>query len=80
MTVTEETPKQTMVMLVRGSLRRASKRCLQRGLARVLLPVIHLLQELFGLLLVHKGQPRQTLFQLKRMKKDTVLVVTPCVE
>jgi len=57
----------------------ASKGCLDCSLACVLFPVIHLLQELLGLLLVNEGQTRQAVFKLESVEEDTILVVPPCV-
>lgn len=71
---------QKPAMLVVGRLCRTAKWRFLRGLLRILLPVVHLLEELLRLLLVHKGQARQTFLQLERVEKDAVLVVTPCVE
>lgn len=55
--------------------RPTSKRPTPRILMRILLPLIHLLLKLLRLLLIRKTQPRQTIFQLKRMEECPVLVI-----
>ena len=72
----EDAPQQA-VMLVMVCGWRPSKRLFLRGLARVLFPVVHLLQELLRLLLVDERQPSQALLEFKRVEKDAVLVVVP---
>ena len=49
--------------------------CCFGSFACVLLPIIHLLLELFGLLLVNKRQSCQTFLKLKRVKERSILVV-----
>lgn len=74
----EASQQPVMLVMVRG--RRASEGRPERGLASILFPVVHLLEKLFGLLLVHEGEPRQALLQLKGVKEDAVLVIAPCVK
>ena len=74
----EDAPQQA-VMLVMVCGWRPSKWLFLRGLARVLFPVVHLLQELLRLLLVDERQPSQALLKLKRVEKDSILVVVPCI-
>lgn len=50
------------------------------GPAGILFPVVHLLLELFGLLLVDKGEASETVFGFKGVKVGSVLVVDPGVE
>lgn len=45
--------------------------------ACVLLPIVHLLQELLGFLLVDKGQAGETVFELEGMEEDPILIVIP---
>jgi hypothetical protein len=66
-----------MVMLVMGGRSCSSEWRFQGCLARILLPVIHLLEELFRLLLVDEGQAGLAVLQLKGMEEDAVLVVVP---
>ena len=73
----KEASEQAMMVLVVVRRSSSSKRRLQRGLARILFPVVHLLQELLRLLLVDEGQAGLAFFQLKGMEKDAVLVVAP---
>ncbi len=73
----KEASKQAMMVLVVVRRSSSSKRRLQRGLACILFPVVHLLQELLRLLLVDEGQAGLALFQLKGMEKDAVLVIAP---
>lgn len=75
----KQTSEKTMVLVV-VCLGCASEWCLAGSLAGVLFPVVHLLEELLGLLLVHEGQTGQTLLELKGMEEDAVLVVAPSVE
>lgn len=52
-----------------------SKRLVPRVLVRVLLPVVDLLDECLGFLLIHKGQSSHAMFQLEGVEEDAVLIV-----
>lgn len=75
----KQTSKKTMVLVV-VCLGCASEWCLAGSLAGVLFPIVHLLQELLGLLLVYERQAGQTLLELEGVEEDAVLVVAPGVE
>lgn len=51
------------------------KWCLAGFFARMLLALLHLLDECLGLLLIGEGQTGGTVLELKCMEKSTVLVV-----
>lgn len=55
--------------------RRISEWLLAGGFVSDLLPLIDLLLELLGLLVVDEGKAGQAVFQLKGVKEDPVLVV-----
>ena len=55
--------------------RPASKRLVPRRLGRVLLPLVHLLPELLGLLLIREAQPEHALLALEGVEEGAVLVV-----
>lgn len=57
-----------------------AKRRGSRGSAGILLAVVHLLAELFGLLLVDEAEAGEALLELKGVEKRAVLVVVPRVE
>jgi hypothetical protein len=73
----EET-SQAAVLL--GGLGASAKGRGSRGLAGVLLAVVHLLLELLGLLLIDETQASQTVLELKSVEEGAVLVVGPRVE
>lgn len=75
----KQTSKKTVVLVV-VCLGCASERSLAGSLAGVLFPVVHLLEELLGLLLIHEGQAGQAFLELKGVEEDAVLVVIPSVE
>lgn len=75
--MSKETSQQAVLV---GWLGTAAKGCGSRRTAGILLAVIHLLAELFGLLLVDETEAGQALLELKRVKKCAVLVVVPRVE
>jgi hypothetical protein len=66
-------------MLV-GRLSSASKGCRLRSSACVLFSLVHLLFELFGLLLIDEAQASQAFLEFKGMEESSILVVVPCVE
>lgn len=74
----KQTSEKTVLVVV--CLGSASERCLAGSLAGVLFPVVHLLEELLGFLLVHEGQAGHAFLKLEGMEEDTVLVVAPSVE
>lgn len=79
----EDTPEQAMLMTAVTAMLagcRSTEWCGLCRFARVLFPVIHLLQELLGLFLVDKRQPGQAFFELEGVEKYSVLVVAPRVE
>jgi hypothetical protein len=76
----EEASQEAVMMLVVARRRGSSKLSLLSCLARILFPVIHLLQKLFRLLLVDEGQSRQAFLQLEGMEKNAVLVVAPVLK
>lgn len=51
------------------------ERCRSGALGRILLPIIHLLLEFLGLLLVYERETSKTLLKFEGMEKDSVLVV-----
>lgn len=75
-----EEAAQKRVLLRRGSSSNSSAEWGIPGcLACVLLPVVHLLLELLGLLLVDERQAGEAFLELEGVKEDAVLVVVPCV-
>jgi len=54
---------------------RATKRLTLGILMRILLPLVHLLLELLGLLFVHERQTSHTLLQLEAVKECAILVI-----
>lgn len=77
MPVSEEVAEEAVL---RNRLRASPKGCGLGGLGCVLFSFVHLLLELFCLLLVDKTQRGQAFFQLEGVKKSSVLVVIPGVE
>lgn len=80
----KDAPKQAMFVMSSSSSSSlavcgASKRCLYRSFARILLPIVHLLHELLRLFLVDEGQSCETFLELKGMEEGPILVIVPCV-
>lgn len=83
MAVTKDTSEQTMsvarALAICGGCPAASccgaKRLVLGVLVRILLAIVELLLERFGFLLIGKGQTCKTVFELKSVEEDTVLVV-----
>lgn len=63
-----------------GWLGTSTEGCRLCSSACILLSLIHLLLELFGLLFVDKAQTSQAFFKFEGMKKGPVLVVVPRIE
>ena len=74
---TEDAAEAEESVLVGGGLAAAAEGGLLRGAARVLLPVLHLLQEERGLLLVDEGEAGDAVFYLEGVEKGAILVVGP---
>lgn len=74
--MTKESSEQAMLVY---RLRAATKGCRSRSSASILLSLVHLLLERFGLLLINKAQSRQTTLKLKGVEECTVLIVVPSV-
>jgi hypothetical protein len=70
----------SMVLVVTGAGCRAPEARFLGGLACILLPLVHLLQELLRFLLIHKRQSSEALFQLKSVEEDAILAVPPILE
>jgi len=58
-----------------GSSSCRAEGCSLSSFAGILLPFIHLLLELLGLLLIHEAQGSHALLQLKRVEECAILVV-----
>lgn len=77
MPMSKDASQQAMLVVATAAWCRAAEWCTSRCLARVLFPVVHLLQELLGFLLVDKGQAGEAVLELERMEEDAVLIVVP---
>lgn len=76
---TKDTTKTEETMLV-GGLAVAAEGGSFGSPARVLLSVLHLLEEEGSLFLVDKRKAGEAVFDLEAMKEGAILVVGPCVE
>lgn len=73
----KDASEQAVLVMAALLLIRPAKGRLLGGLARILLPVVHLLQELLRLFLVDEGKPCKAFFELEGVKEDAILVVVP---
>lgn len=63
-----------------GWLGTSTEGCRLCSSACILLSLIHLLLELFGLLFVDEAQTSQAFFEFEGMEKGSVLVIVPRIE
>jgi hypothetical protein len=77
MAMAEQSSQQSMLM---RRLCSSSEGCCLCGSTCVLFSLVHLLFELFGLLLIDKAQASQAFLEFKGMEESSILVVVPCVE